>query len=198
MAKMQALQPKMKELQAKFKNNPQKLNQEMAALYKKEGVSPLGGCLPMLLQMPIFVALYTLLSGHFELRGATFIAGWINDLSAPDLLFSFKPFRLPIMGIIDGLHLLPFLMLGTTILQSKVSQTSGPTDRNMALMTYAMPIFFFLILYNLPSGLNLYWTAQNVLSFVQQLYYNYRRRKKEEAAAAQAQASEPWKYPKRK
>jgi YidC/Oxa1 family membrane protein insertase len=196
-AKMQALQPKIKELQAKYKANPQKMNQEMAALYKKEGVSPLGGCLPLLLQLPIFFALYNLLSTHFELRGASFIGGWIGDLSVPDSLFRFTPFTVPLINLqIGSLRLLPFLMLGTTFLQSKVSQSSTPTDRNMALMTYAMPLVFFFILYNMPSGLVLYWTAQNVLGIVQQLYYNYRRAKK--AAAAATQPNEPWKYPKRK
>jgi YidC/Oxa1 family membrane protein insertase len=195
-AKMQALQPKIKELQAKYKANPQKMNQEMAALYKKEGVSPLGGCLPLLLQMPIFFALYNLLSTHFELRGASFITGWIGDLSAPDSLFHFTPFTVPLINLqISSLRVLPFLMLGTTFLQSKVSQSATPTDRNMALMTYAMPIVFFFILYNMPSGLVLYWTAQNILGIVQQLYTNYRRGKK---APAEAQASETWKYPKRR
>jgi len=196
-AKMQALQPKIKELQAKYKSNPQRMNQEMAAMYKKEGVSPLGGCLPLLLQVPIFFALYNLLSTHFELRGAPFIAGWINDLSSPESLWDFAPFRIPIVGW-HNLRVLPFLMLGTTFLQSKVSQSSTPTDRNMALMTYAMPIVFFFILYDMPSGLVLYWTAQNILGIVQQLYVNYRRAKKTAAEAAQAQAGEPWKYPKRK
>jgi YidC/Oxa1 family membrane protein insertase len=177
-AKMQALQPKMKELQAKFKNNPQKLNQEMAALYKKEGVSPLGGCLPLLLQLPIFFALYSLLNTHFDLRGAPFIHGWINDLSAPESILTFKTVNL-LFWKIDALRVLPFLMLGTTFLQSKVSQTSAPTDKNMALMTYAMPIVFFFILYNMPSGLVLYWTAQNVLGIVQQLITNSQRKKKQ-------------------
>jgi YidC/Oxa1 family membrane protein insertase len=180
-SKMQALQPKMKELQAKYKENPQKLNQEMAALYKREGVSPLGGCPQLLLQMPIFFALYNLLSTHFELRGASFIAGWIGDLSAPDSLFRFTPFTLPIVRMeIGSLRLLPFLMLGTTFLQSKVSQSSTPTDKNMALMTYAMPIVFFFILYNMPSGLVLYWTAQNLLGIVQQLITNAQRKKQKE------------------
>jgi len=194
-AKMQALQPKIKELQAKYKNNPQRMNQEMAALYKKEGVSPLGGCLPLLLQIPIFFALYNLLSTHFELRGASFIAGWINDLSSPESIWDFSPFRIPMVGW-HNLRVLPFLMLGTTFLQSKVSQSATPTDRNMALMTYAMPIVFFFILYDMPSGLVLYWTAQNILGIVQQLYVNYRRGKR--AAAAETQPSEPWRYPKRK
>ncbi len=178
-AKMQALQPKMKELQAKYKDNPQKLNQEMAAMYKREGVSPLGGCLPLLLQLPIFFALYNLLNSHFELRGAMFIPGWINDLSAPEALVSFAPVNLLVWNL-DALRVLPFLMLGTTFLQTKVSQSTTPTDKNMALMTYAMPIVFFFILYNMPSGLVLYWTVQNVLGIVQQLWYNAQRKKKQE------------------
>jgi YidC/Oxa1 family membrane protein insertase len=176
---MQSLQPKMRELQAKYKQNPQKLNQEMAALYKREGVSPLGGCLPLLLQLPIFFALYNLLSTHFELRGATFIPGWINDLSAPEAIATFAPVNLLVWKI-DALRVLPFLMLGTTFLQTKVSQTSTPTDKNMALMTYFMPAIFFFILYNMPSGLVLYWTAQNVLGIVQQLFYNRQRMKKQQ------------------
>ena len=191
-AKMQTLQPKIKELQAKYKANPQKMNQEMAALYKKEGVSPLGGCLPLLLQMPIFFALYNLLSTHFELRGAMFIPGWIADLSAPDSIWSFPTVDL-LLWKLSAVRVLPFLMLGTTFLQSKVSQSSTPTDRNMALMTYAMPIVFFFILYNMPSGLVLYWTAQNILGIVQQLYYNNRRKRKAEEPAA---LSKPVRFPK--
>jgi YidC/Oxa1 family membrane protein insertase len=178
-ARMQTLQPKMKELQAKYKQNPQKLNQEMAALYKKEGVSPLGGCLPLLLQLPIFFALYNLLSTHFELRGASFIAGWINDLSAPEAIVRFQPVNLLVWNV-DAFRVLPFLMLGTTFLQTKVGQTSTPTDKNMALMTYLMPAIFFFILYNMPSGLVLYWTAQNVLGIVQQLWYNAQRKKQQQ------------------
>jgi YidC/Oxa1 family membrane protein insertase len=187
-AKMQSLQPKMKELQAKYKQNPQKLNQEMAALYKREGVSPLGGCLPLLLQLPIFFALYNLLSTHFELRGASFIPGWINDLSAPEAIATFAPINLLVWKI-DALRVLPFLMLGTTFLQTKVSQTTTPTDKNMALMTYFMPAIFFFVLYNMPSGLVLYWTAQNVLGIVQQLFYNRQRRKKQEQLAGGAEVA---------
>jgi len=181
-ARMQTLQPKMKELQAKYKENPQKLNAEMAALYKREGVSPLGGCLPLLLQLPIFFALYNLLNSHFELRGASFIAGWINDLSAPEAIATFAPINLLVWKL-DALRVLPFLMLGTTFLQSRVSQSTTPTDKNMALMTYLMPAVFFFILYNMPSGLVLYWTAQNLLGIVQQLFYNAQRKKQQEGGA---------------
>jgi YidC/Oxa1 family membrane protein insertase len=136
--------------------------------------------------MPIFFALYNLLSTHFELRGASFIAGWIGDLSAPDAVVSFAPFTIPLLRMeISSLRLLPFLMLATTFLQSKVSQSTTPTDKNMALMTYAMPIVFFFILYNMPSGLVLYWTAQNLLGIVQQLFYNAQRKKKQAEGGAE-------------
>jgi YidC/Oxa1 family membrane protein insertase len=189
-ARMQALQPKISELREKYKNNPQKMNQEIGALYKKEGVSPLGGCLPMLLQMPILFAMYTLLSTHFELRSAVFIPGWINDLSSPESILDFKPVRLLFFEL-SAIRVLPFVMLVTTFVQTRFTQTpdsSGSSGANMKMMTYAMPIMFFFILYNLPSGLVLYWTMQNVLSIFQQLYINSRRAKK---AAAQEQEPPP-------
>ena len=178
-SRMQALQPKISELREKYKSNPQKLNQEMAALYKREGVSPLGGCLPMLLQLPIFFALYNLLSNHFELRGAVFISGWINDLSSPESVWDFAPLSIPIVGW-HNLRILPFVMLITTFVQSKFMQSpsTDSSGRNMRMMTYMMPLIFFFILYDMPSGLVLYWTMQNILTIFQQMYTNYRRRKK--------------------
>ncbi len=176
-AKMQALQPKINELRERYKSNPQKLNQEIAAFYRKEGVSPLGGCLPMLLQLPIFFALYNLLSNHFDLRGAAFIPGWINDLSAPESVWNFAPVTIPIVGWHD-LRVLPFIMLGTTFLQSKLTQTGNATNTNMRMMTYLMPAVFFFILYDMPSGLVLYWTMQNILTIFQQMYINNRRKLK--------------------
>jgi YidC/Oxa1 family membrane protein insertase len=187
-ARMQALQPKINELREKYKNNPQKLNQEIAALYKKEGVSPLGGCLPLLLQMPILFAMYSMLSTHFELRSAVFIPGWINDLSSPEAILEFKPINLLVWEL-SALRLLPFIMLVTTFIQSRLTQAPDSSAAgNMKLMSYAMPIFFFFILYNLPSGLVLYWTMQNVLSIFQQMYTNSRRAKQ---AAAEAEQGPP-------
>ena len=100
MAKMAALNPKMTEIRARLKDKPDKMNQEIAALYKREKVNPLSGCLPLLLQMPVFFALYNLLNSHFELRGAMFIPGWIPDLSAPESILTF-PFTIPLVGL-DG------------------------------------------------------------------------------------------------
>ncbi len=173
-SKMQALSPKIEEIKAKYKDKPERMNQEMAELYKREGVNPLGGCLPMLLQLPIFFAFYSLLSNHFELRGALFIPGWINDLSAPETIWNFAPYRIPILGW-QNLRLLPFIMLVSSFLQSKVSQTPGSSSGsmgNMKLMAYAMPLIFFFILYDMPSGLVLYWTVQGILTIFQQLYIN--------------------------
>ncbi|MBN1836870.1 MAG: membrane protein insertase YidC [Spirochaetales bacterium] len=190
-AKMQALQPKMNEVREKYKSNPQKMNQEIAALYKKEGVSPLGGCLPLLLQMPILFAMYTLLGTHFELRSAVFIPGWINDLSSPESVLEFNPVKLLFFEL-SAIRVLPFVMLVTTFIQTRFTQSpesAGSSGANMKMMTYAMPIMFFFILYNLPSGLVLYWTMQNVLSIFQQLYTNSRRARM--AAAGPQQGPPP-------
>ena len=177
-SKMQALNPKLTELREKYKSNPQKLNQEMAALYKREGVSPLGGCLPMLLQLPILFAMYALLNDFFDLRGATFIPGWIDDLSVPEAVLTFQPVSLLFFEI-SALRILPLIMLVTTFLQSKLTQTggAGASGGQMKMMMYLMPLVFFFIMYDLPSGLVLYWTAQNVLSIVQQLWINRRMKR---------------------
>lgn len=170
-AKMQALNPKVQELRDKYKANPQKMNAEMAALYKREGVSPLGGCLPMLLQMPIFIAMYGLLNKYFDMRGAVFIPSWIYDLSSPESIWNFAPFKLPIVGWSD-LRLLPILYVGTQILSSMMMQTPGNSQSQgqMKMMTYLMPVMFFFILYEAPSGLLLYWTLTNLLTALQQKF----------------------------
>ena len=171
-AKMSALQPRQKELQEKYKDNPQKLNQEMAALYKETGTSPLGGCLPMLIQFPILIAMYGLLNKHFELRGAMFIPGWIPDLSVPETIATLG-FNLPLLG--NEIHLLPILYTVSMIFSMKITQNQSSSAQNggmMKFMTYGMPIIFFFILYSAPSGLLLYWSAQNALAMLQQVYTN--------------------------
>ena len=177
-AKMSTLQPKQKELQEKYKDNPQKLNQEMAALYKQEGVSPLGGCLPMLLQFPILIAMYGLLNKHFELRGALFIPGWIPDLSVPETVVTLG-FNLPLLG--NEIHLLPILYTVSMIFSMKISQLqSGGAGQGKGMqffMTYGMSILFFFILYSAPSGLLLYWMTQNFLTMAQQYYTNKKLKK---------------------
>ena len=184
MAKMATLNPKMAEIRARLKDKPDKMNQEIAALYKKEKINPLSGCLPMLLQLPVFFALYNLLNSHFELRGALFIPGWIPDLSAPESILNF-PFTLPLVGW-TALRALPILMVVSQILSSKFTQPPSAAPQQggaqMKLMTYALPIVFLFILYDMPSGLVLYWTVQNVLSTFQQMYINHLRTRKDEQA----------------
>jgi YidC/Oxa1 family membrane protein insertase len=171
--RMQALAPKIKELQTKYKDNPQKMNAEMAEFYKKEGYNPLSGCLPMLLQIPIFFAMYNLFNSHFDLRGAMFIPGWIPDLSVPESIWNFPPgVRLPLLGW-TALRLLPFVYVGSQLLYGKVTQTPDQkSNTQMKMMLYVMPIVFFFILYDVPSGLLIYWIFSNLLTLVQQLVIN--------------------------
>ncbi len=169
MSRLQELNPKMTELRAKYKDNPKKLNMEMAELYRREGVNPLGGCLPQLLQLPIMFALYILLQEHFGLRNAVFIPGWINDLSTPEYIVEFN-FTIPVLNW-QYLRLLPIIMLGTQIVSSKLTQTSTGADSKMKMLPYILVGVFFFILYNLPSGLVLYWTVQNILTTAQMYVY---------------------------
>ncbi|MDR2073015.1 MAG: membrane protein insertase YidC [Spirochaetaceae bacterium] len=193
--RMQALSPKIKEIQDKYKDNPTKMNAEMAELYKKEGYNPVAGCLPMILQIPIFFAMYNLFNNHFDLRGSPFI-GWIRDLSLPESVWSFAPLRIPILGWSD-VRLLPFLYLGSQLLYGKVTQTPDQQgNAQMKMMLYAMPAIFFFILYDVPSGLLLYWIMSNVLTMVQQLTINkYLAQKRAHIAAA---TPEPVIAPKKK
>ena len=193
--RMQALSPKIKELQEKYKDNPQKMNAEMAGLYKKEGYNPLSGCLPMLLQIPIFFAMYNLFNNHFDLRGAEFIPRWIPDLSLPESIWNFPDgFRLPLLGW-TALRLLPFIYVGSQLLYGKVTQTPDQqSNAQMKMMLYVMPVVFFFILYDVPSGLLIYWIFSNVLTMVQQLAINKYIAKKRMAQAA----AEPVIAPKKK
>jgi YidC/Oxa1 family membrane protein insertase len=171
--RMQALTPKIKEIQEKYKNNPQKLQVEMGNFYKQEGYNPISGCLPMLLQIPIFIAMYNLFNNHFDLRGAMFIPGWIPDLSLPESILDFpENFKLPLLGW-TAIRLLPFIYVGSQLLYGKVTQTPGQqSNTQMKMMLYVMPIAFFFILYNVPSGLLIYWIFSNLLTLVQQLIIN--------------------------
>ena len=162
MAKMQQLQPKMAALREKFKNDNQRLSRETMKLYKEEGVNPLGGCLPMLLQMPIFFALYNVFSSTIELRQAPFIL-WINDLSQPDVIDT---------GGFE-LHVLPLLMAGSMFVQQKMTMK----DPKQAFLVYLMPAFMIFIFWSISSGLVLYWTIFNVLSIGQQILINRIQRK---------------------
>lgn len=164
MKKMQDLQPKLKHLQDQHKNDPQRLNKEVMELYKKNKVNPFGGCLPMLLQMPIFIALYQTFSTAIELRGAPFY-GWIKDLSEPDQFF-LMPFSLPILG--NQVNILPLIMIGTMVWQQKLTPQASVTPEQK-MMTNIMPIMFGFIFYGLPSGLVIYWIVNNILTIAHQL-----------------------------
>jgi YidC/Oxa1 family membrane protein insertase len=177
MAKMSALNPKMQEIRTRQKDNPERMNKEVAELYKKEGVNPLSGCLPLLLQIPIFFALYTLLNTQFELRGAMFIPGWIPDLSVPESVYTLPT---PIFGFLTDIRMLPLIMLGTQLLSSKIMQppSADASGAQMKMLNYLMPVVFLFMLYNMPSGLTLYWTVQNLLSIAQQAYINWTKKRK--------------------
>ena len=166
MAQMKKIQPLMMELREKYKNDKKKMNMEIMALYKTYKVNPVGGCLPMLLQMPVFFALYRMLYEAIELRHAPFF-GWITDLSAPDRLFRFG-FSIPFMQEPYGIPVLTIIMGGTMFLQQKLTPPMG--DPAQAKMMMFMPLIFTVIFINFSSGLVLYWLVNNVLSISQQYY----------------------------
>lgn len=165
MQKMQALQPMMTEIREKYKDDPQKMNQSVMRLYKEYGVNPAGGCLPMLLQLPILYALWAVFSSTIELRQASFMF-WIHDLSVPDVITDL-PFRIPLFGInqLSGLALL----MGVTML---VQQKMSVKDPRQQAMVYMMPILMTLMFNGFPAGLNLYYFVFNLLSIGQQAWIN--------------------------
>ena len=154
MKRMQQLTPRMKKLQEKYKNNKEKLNKEMMELYRKNRVNPLGGCLPMLLQLPVFFALYSALSSAVELRHAPFIF-WISDLSQP-----------------DGLGITPILMGASMYIQQKMTPQTAMMDSTQAKVMQMLPFIFTIFTFTFPSGLTLYWVTSNILSIAQQQIIN--------------------------
>jgi YidC/Oxa1 family membrane protein insertase len=169
MKEMQLLQPKIESLRKELKDNPQKLNKEIMELYKEHKVNPLGGCLPLLLQMPIFFALYQALMRSADLRGAHFL--WITDLSAPDRAFVFKN-SLPFLG--NQLNILPILMAIIMFIQQKISmpKSSGDSAQQQKMMLIIMPIMFGVIFYQMPSGLVLYWFINSLFMLFYQFKIN--------------------------
>jgi YidC/Oxa1 family membrane protein insertase len=166
MAEMKKLQPLMEEIRKKYKDDKKKMNEEIMGLYRTYKVNPMSGCLPMLVQIPVFIAFYRMLYGAIELRHAPF-ALWINDLSSPDRLFDFG-FPIPLMSPPYGIPVLTIIMGATMLLQQKLSPPPGdPTQAKMMMM---MPIVFTFIFINFPSGLVLYWLVNNVISIAQQYY----------------------------
>jgi len=172
MKKMQKLAPEMEEIKKEVGEDQQELQKRMMELYRERGVNPLGGCMPMLLQMPIFIALYRVYATAFEFRGAPFL-GWITDLSKPDALFTL-PFVIPMPFMANGIehfNLLPFLMGGAMVLSTKLMPTSGPVQNpQQKMMMTLMPIFFSAICYNMASGLNLYILTSTLLGILQNYF----------------------------
>lgn len=172
MKKMGAIQPQIKEIQAKFKNDPQKLQQETMKLYRDNHVNPMSSCLPMLIQIPVFIALFVVLRSATELRFAPFL--WIRDLSEPENLLK------GVIPFVPALNILPFVMAGTMFLQSKLTPSMGdPSQQKM--MMWMMPLMMFFMFYSMPSALLLYWSVSQLLAIVQLL-----RQKKARAAEAAA------------
>ena len=172
--KMQELQPRIKEIQDKYKNNPEKMNAEMGKFYKEAGYNPLSGCLPLLIQFPLIFAMFNLFNNYFEFRGAMFIPGWIPDLSVGDSIYIFPP-TIPLIGG-SALRLLPIIYVASQLLFTKITQTASANaaggGNSMKLMMYGMPLFFFFMFYNAPAGLLLYWTVSNFLQLIQQMFIN--------------------------
>lgn len=166
MSEMKKIQPLMADIKEKYKGDKKKMNEEMMGLYKTYKVNPLGGCLPMVVQIPVFFALYRMLYEAIELRHAPFF-WWITDLSAPDRLFRFD-FSIPLMEPPYGIPVLTIIMGATMFLQQKMSPPMG--DPAQAKMMMLMPIVFTFVFINFSSGLVLYWLINNIISMAQQYY----------------------------
>jgi YidC/Oxa1 family membrane protein insertase len=169
MERMRALSPKLQELKEKYGEDKQKQSEEMMKLYRQEGVNPLGGCLPMLLQLPVFIGLFYALRSSIQLRQAPFF-GWIDDLSAPDLLF-----ELPGIGI--PVRVLPLLNGLTMLVQQRITPMQGMDPAQQKMMTTMMPIVMTVVFYQFPSGLVLYWMVSSVLAVSHQLWIGKSLRK---------------------
>ncbi len=187
MHKMSSLAPKTEQLKKKYANNKAELNKQMMALYKEQGASPIMGFLPMMLQMPIWIALWSAVNASVDLRGAAFLPFWITDLSVPDALIPFPPVNLPFDITIDSFNLLPILMGVAFYLQQKMmpSQAAAASNPQMAqqqkMMQIMMPIMFPLMLYKSPSGVNLYIMTSTAAGVVEQ--HIIRKHIKEKEAA---------------
>ena len=162
MERLRRVQPRMKEIQEKYKDDRQKQSEELMKLYRLEKVNPLGGCFPMLLQLPVFVGLFYALRSSLELRHAPFV-GWINDLSAPDELFTIPGLGLPV-------RVLPIVMGATMFFQQKITPMQTPDPMQARMMMIVMPIMMTVLFYQFPSGLVLYWMLSNVLAILHQLW----------------------------
>jgi YidC/Oxa1 family membrane protein insertase len=174
MTRMQMIAPEVQALKTRFSKDPKRANLEIMQLYKERGVSPFSGCLPMVIQMPFLVGMFDLLKSAFQLRGCSFIPGWIDNLTSPDVLFSWD---YPIFFIGTQFHLLPFILGGLMFLQQKCTTwlnkenkaVDPEAQRKSNTMGNTMTIVFTLLFYHFPSGLNIYWISSTALGILQQL-----------------------------
>jgi len=191
MSKMSTLAPKAEEIKKKYANNKTEMNKQLMALYRKQGTSPIMGFLPMMVQMPIWIALWSAVYAGIELRGASFLPFWITDLSAPDALVRFSTVTVPLLGWkIDSLNLLPILMGVAFYLQQKLMPKPAAASANpqvaqqQKMMMIMMPLLFPLMLYKAPSGVNLYIMSSVFAGVVEQHVIRKHIREKEEAESA--------------
>jgi YidC/Oxa1 family membrane protein insertase len=172
MSRMSKLAPKVEQLKKKYADNKAEMNKQVMALYKEQGASPITGMIPMFIQMPIWIALYSAIDASVSLRGAKFLPFWITNLSAPDALFHFPAVQIPLLGKFDSFNLLPILMGLAFYLQQKLTPTQAAANTQMAqqqkIMMIMMPILFPLMLYSAPSGLNLYIMASTFAGAIEQ------------------------------
>lgn len=176
MRRMQQLSPQIQAIQQRYKKEPKKAQMEIMALYREKKVNPFTGCIPILIQIPFLIAMFDLLKSSFQLRGATFIPGWIDNLTAPDVLFQWKT---PIFFIGNQFHLLPILLGIVMFIQQRLFSTA-PKDpnkmtdqqRQQKAMGVIMTVVFTVMFYHFPSGLNLYWLSSMLLGILQQWITN--------------------------
>ena len=183
--KMQALQPKIQALQTKYADDQQKMQMEMQKIYQEAGYNPASGCLPMIFQFLILFAMYNLFNNYFEFRGAEFIKNWIPDLSVGDSVYKFSK-SIPLLG--NQIRILPVVYVITQLLFGKITQYGGAAGGNqnsatMKFMQYGMPIMFFFLFYNAPSGLLIYWITSNIFQMIQQVVINKMMQAKKEEMA---------------
>ena len=177
MREMQVLAPKLKEIREKYKNEPMLAQTKMAELYKEHKVNPLSGCLPMLIQIPVFIALYYALGGAAELRGQSFL--WIKDLAQPDTIFT-----------VFGLGINPLIIAWTALMIVQQKLTPTAMDPMQAKIMLAMPLIMLFVLYTLPAALTLYWTVSQIFSIGQMVYQNKLRQKRENKAETSDQSGD--------
>lgn len=189
MMKVQKLGPRVEEIKKKYANNKAEMNKHVMALYKEQGASPVMGFLPMMLQLPILIALYSAIYANIALRGAAFLPFWITDLSVPDALVTFETVTVPLLGWqIHSLNLLPILLSLAMFLQQKLmphssAQANSQVAQQQKMMMVMMPIMMLLIFYNMASGLNLYFMSSTVAGVFEQIIIRKHIREKESAEA---------------